>query len=83
MTKKHFTPLTVERLLNDDQFVRAVLEDRSSVEAYYQNHLRQFGDVTNVVEDARSTILSMQRHFRTQSPSQKTLATILERIRSS
>jgi len=83
MTKKHFTRLTAEQLLNDDQFVRAVLEGRSSVEAYYQTYLRQFGDVTNVVEDARSTILSMQRHFRTQSPSQKTLATILERIRSS
>ncbi|WP_282778380.1 hypothetical protein [Phaeodactylibacter xiamenensis] len=83
MTKKHSTPLTAEQLLNDDQFVRAVLEGRSSVEAYHQTHLRQFGDIANVVEDARATILSMQRHFKAQSPSQKTLATTLERIRSS
>ncbi len=83
MTKKHSTPLTAEQLLNDDQFVRAVLESRSSVEAYHQTHLRQIGDVADVVEDARSAILSMQRHFQAQSPSQKTLATILEKIRSS
>lgn len=83
MTKKHSTPLTAEQLLKNDQFIRAVLEGSSSVEAYHQTHLREYGDVANVVEDAMNAILSMQRHFQAQSPPQKTLATILEKIRSS
>lgn len=83
MTKEHRTLLTVEQLLEDDQFIKAVFQGRSSVKSYQEEHLRQYGDVTELVEEARLAVLSMQQYFKSQSPPQKTLATILERIRSS
>jgi|AntRauTorckE5430_2_1112549.scaffolds.fasta_scaffold10228_3 phosphate starvation-inducible protein PhoH len=83
MTKKNNTSLTVEALLHNDEFVKAVLAGELEVEAFYDKHFHLLSGSRAVVDEAQRTILSVRQYYESQSLSSETKENLLKKIRSS
>ncbi|NRA49089.1 MAG: hypothetical protein HRU12_08135 [Phaeodactylibacter sp.] len=82
MTKVSNTPLTTEKLLHDDRFVRAVIAGEAAIEAYQKKYIAPSVDAQRIVAKAKAMILSMRQSYQSQSLSSKTKKDLLDKIRS-